>query len=444
MKRRYFGTDGVRGRVDGAVVNADFFARLGVAAGTWFGGRGEALIGWDTRASGPELAEGVARGLAAAGLSSHLAGVVPTPAIARAASQRGMLGVMITASHNPATDNGIKFFHANGTKLSDEEEGAIEALVPEAAPAVGATKVPVWTEVLGDYLAACAALLPAGALAGWKLVVDTAHGATCGSTPEVLRGLGAEVIGLGDAPDGTNINAGVGSEHPESLGEAVRRHGARLGLAHDGDGDRVVFCDESGALVAGDEILGLLGLQARRDGRLAADTLVVTVQSNLGVDAALAAVGAKVERTPVGDRHVAARMRELGAMLGGESSGHIICAEHADTGDGLVAALQVLAVMHRSGQSLGALRRQVSLFPQRSGTVTVTERRPLENCATLQDAMRRIEASLGARGRLLVRYSGTEPKLRLLVEGPDEAAVRAAYAELDGAARADLTVAEER
>ncbi|HOY53276.1 MAG TPA: phosphoglucosamine mutase [Opitutaceae bacterium] len=439
MKRQYFGTDGVRGPYGGPVINESFAARLGAAAGRWIGGSGRVVIGRDTRASGESLAAAVARGLASAGLTPVLLGAAPTPAVARAVRTQGaVLGVVITASHNPACDNGIKFFSRTGVKLTDEDEAAIEQALPSEVPASAA--VFSTADVLADYMAATGAILPAHALRGWKIVLDTANGATCATSPAVLRALGAEVIGLGDSPDGKNINAGVGSEHPGPLAQRVREVGARLGIAHDGDGDRCILCDERGEVLDGDEILTILATHAHRQGKLAAQTLVVTVQSNLGVDAALGALGGRVARTDVGDRYVIERMFATGATLGGESSGHIICSEISPTGDGLVAALKTIEVMLATGRPLSELRRALAKFPQRSLALKVREKRPLETLPTLPRAIEALERELGSQGRVLVRYSGTEAKLRLLVEGPTDAAVQAGLAQLEAATRSDLEV----
>ena len=440
MKRRYFGTDGVRGPYGGPVINEEFARRLGQAAGLWAGGEGDALIGWDTRASGPSLALSVAHGLRAAGLRPVMLGVVPTPAVARAAKTSGAtLGVVVTASHNPAGDNGIKFFGQGGVKLTDDAEAAIEGHLPENTPAsTGETFARA--EAASEYIDAMSAVLPPGALQGWRIVLDTANGATCGTSPAVLRRLGAEVIALGNEPDGNNINAGVGSEHPQRLAEKVIATGACLGLAHDGDGDRCVLCDEQGQVLDGDEVLTILGLEALRQGRLGAKELVVTVQSNLGVDAAIAFAGGPTFRTSVGDRYVLERMRAVGATLGGESSGHIVCADVSPTGDGLVAGLRVLGVMRDRGQPLSQLRRGLEKFPQLTRALTVAEKRDLASCTGLKAEIAAIEGELGRRGRVLVRYSGTEPKLRLLVEGPTAGEVSRALERLDAAARRDLNV----
>jgi len=531
-ERKFFGTDGVRGPYGGPVVNEAFFARLAYAAGQWVNGRASqngptrgdspdsgvatdmkrkrVAIGCDTRASGGSLAEAVMAGLRLAKMRPTHLGVLPTPAVALAVKNEGIsLGVVITASHNPAGDNGIKFFKQGGLKLSDEEEAQIEALIPETleweaelaarlAPKSsdeiqaqlkkmalfnreGVVKLSTVLRHMNgeDYVKTMARLLPTGALRGWHVVLDAANGAASAVSPTVLRCYEAEVLEIGSRSLGNTIgiansikslpqfssmpsgqleamldalragrsdgqiNDGCGSEHPEKMCAAVREHGARLGIAHDGDGDRCVLCDERGEVLDGDEILTILALHALRAGRLGADTLVVTVQSNLGVDAALAAAGGRVVRTPVGDRHVAEKMRELGATLGGESSGHIICADVSPTGDGLVAALRVMEVMRATGRPLSELRGWLKKFPQASATVAIAAGAPkpaLQTMPALSAAIHALETALGARGRVLARWSGTEPKLRLLVEGPDEGTVQAGLGALAAAARADLGV----
>ncbi len=448
MKRLYFGTDGIRGKFGGPVINASFAFQLGGAVGQWLQSTGPhasddtVLIGRDTRGSGAVLVAAVAAGLKQAGWQVRDLGVVPTPAVSRAVKQRGAaLGVMVTASHNPAEDNGIKFFNARGVKLTDKQEHAIEQALTLVSQSVGVYPQP---ESLSDagpaYIAAASALLPAGALQGWRIVLDTANGATCATSPVVLRALGAEVVGIGDAPNGSNINANVGSEHPEALAARVLATGARLGVAHDGDGDRCVLCDERGGVLDGDEVLTMLATHALAQGRLVKRTLVVTVQSNLGVDAAVAAAGGQVRRTAVGDRYVSEEMLATGAMLGGESSGHVICAEVAPTGDGLVAALKVIEVMLATGRPLSELRQVLQKFPQGTLALRVKDKRPLETLPAVTAVIAELEHELGTRGRLLVRYSGTESKLRLLVEGPNDAVVAEGLARLEKAVRADLEV----
>ena len=441
MKRLYFGTDGVRGLYGGPVVNEAFAARLGEAAGKWVGGKGRVLIGRDTRASGESLVNAIAAGLSAAGLEPVSLGVLPTPAVARAVRVEGaVLGVVVTASHNPAVDNGIKFFAGTGIKLTDADEAQIERLLPVEAAGLKSDGPANGPEAIADYVAATGTLLPRNALAGWCIVLDTANGATSVTSPSVLRGLGAEVIGIGDAPNGHNINAGVGSEHPEKLSEKVRATGARLGIAHDGDGDRCILCDEKGVVLDGDEVLTLLALHALKSGLLAADTLVVTIQSNLGVDAVVGAAGGRVVRTDVGDRYVIERMLASGATLGGESSGHIIFSDISPTGDGLVAALKVIEVMLATGRPLSEVRTALLKFPQATRSVKVCVRRELVACTALTAVIKTIEQRLGAQGRVLVRFSGTESQLRMLVEGPTRLIVDEAIDMLEAAARADLEV----
>ena len=446
MSRKYFGTDGVRGPYGGALVNEDFFARLTMAAVAWStrqpgsSSNRRVLVGRDTRASGGALAQAVVNAIAAAGGEPVSLGILPTPAVARAVKTSGAaLGVVITASHNPAADNGIKFFGPGGQKLTDAEEEVIESLLTDHVP-MNTDPAVTESNAVDDYIRAAEQLLPARALAGWKIVVDTANGATCATSPEVLRRLGAEIIGVGNNPDGTNINAGVGSEHPEKLAAKVSSTGARLGIAHDGDGDRCILCDELGTVLDGDEILTMLAVDALQRGALAQNTLVVTIQSNLGVDAAVKAAGGRVFRTNVGDRYVIERMRSEGALLGGESSGHIVCADVSPTGDGLIAALRVLAVMLRTGEPLSVLRRVLRKFPQVTQALRVREKRDLSLCPSLTAAIQDLETRLGDAGRVLVRYSGTEAKLRLLVEASTDEEAAHGLAALEAAAKNDLAV----
>ena len=367
-------------------------------------------------------------------------GVVPTPVVSLMTRSAGAaLGVVITASHNPASDNGIKFFGPAGIKLTDADESTVEAMMPAAAGKESAL-ISKLAEPLARYLELSAAILPPRSLSGWKIVLDTAHGAACVSSRAVLEALGASLVMVGHEPDGKNINAGVGSQHPELMVGQVRAVGARLGIAHDGDADRCILCDEQGQVLDGDEILTLLALHAIKRGALAAKTLVITVQSNLGVDAAVSAAGGRVCRTQVGDRYVIERMLTEGASLGGESSGHVICSDISPTGDGLVAALKVIEVMLATGQPLSKLRRVLTKFPQLSAALTVREKKPLDSLLALSAAIKSVESEMGAAGRALVRYSGTEPKLRLLVEGPTEEIVQSAMDKLVTAVRAELEV----
>jgi len=443
MNRQYFGTDGVRGPYGGPFINEAFAARLGAAAARWMraasnGETNKVVIGRDPRFSGPSLEAAIAAGLRSEGAEPVSLGIVPTPAVSRAVrALPAALGVVITASHNPAEDNGIKFFNSRGEKLTDDEESHIEQLMPMAVRTTASAPVPE-VDTLTPYLAMVQSILPPDALRDWRIVLDTANGATCATSPVVLRALGATLVQLGHAPDGRNINAGVGSEHPESLAAQVRATGARLGVAHDGDGDRCVLADESGAVLDGDEILAILATDALAHGTLDARTLVVTVQSNLGVDKVVRAAGGRVARTPVGDRYVSEYMRVVGANLGGESSGHVLCTDVVPTGDGLVAALKVMNVMLTTGQPLSELRRVLKKIPQATANLRVREKRPLESLPALGAAIAALEAGLGDHGRVLVRWSGTEPKLRFLVENTDEAVAKHGLEQLLKAAKAEL------
>jgi phosphoglucosamine mutase len=448
MKRIYFGTDGVRGPYGGPVINEAFAERLGVAAGRFAsrishsgGGVRRVLIGRDTRASGESLVEAIATGLASVGVQAVSLGVLPTPAVAAAVvREQAVLGVMVTASHNPAADNGIKFFAPSGMKLTDAQEFEIEQLLPAEKPAQLQRRSLHGAEGLATYLDKVRRLLPGRALSGWKIVLDTANGATCTTSPVVLKEFGAQVDLIGGLPDGENINDGVGSEHPEKLAARVKETGARLGIAHDGDGDRCVLCDERGGVLDGDEILTILATHALARGALPGKTLVITVQSNLGVDAAIRAAGGRTVRTAVGDRYVLEGMLLERATLGGESSGHVIFSEISPTGDGLVAALKVIEVMLATGKTLSELRGVMKKFPQGTLNLKVREKRELAKLPHLPVVIETLEKELGREGRVLVRYSGTEPKLRLLVEGPTDEVVRAGLARLESMARADLDV----
>jgi phosphoglucosamine mutase len=364
------------------------------------------------------LEAAVARGLRAGGAVPVSLGVLPTPAVARAVRE--------SDAHLGSDDHGVaqsgggqwyQIFWAGWRKAHGcRRAGDRTAHRPDSAHSDEAALAKA-DGAVDHYIATAEAILPPRSLAGWKVVLDTANGATCRTSPVVFRNLGAEVIGLGDSPDGENINAGVGSEHPEPLAAKVRAAGARLGIAHDGDGDRCLLCDENGDVLDGDVILTILAMHALARRRLVKDTLVLTVQSNLGVDAAVAAAGGRVVRTSVGDRYVIERMAAEGATLGGESSGHIICSDVSPTGDGLVAALKVVEVMLATGKPLSELKRVLTKFPQLTSALKVKEKRPLDELPRVKETIQSLEAELGSRGRVLVRYSGTETKLRLLIEG---------------------------
>ncbi len=444
MKRRYFGTDGIRGEYGGEVLTDTFAARLGHAAGRWKSlGRGGAkvVMGRDTRDSGLALTRSMAAGLSQVGCRVVDVGVLPTPAVAAYARQTGAgLGVVVTASHNPARYNGIKFFDSVGAKLSDEEEVEIESLLDgvDGMDTSGAFEGETAVDGAEVYMELLQSVLPPGSLKGRRIVVDTANGATFQTTPRTLRRFGADLICMGDGPNGSNINRGVGSEFPGELCNKVVEYGADLGIAHDGDGDRLVLCDENGKLVDGDVALCLLALQEKRNGRLSRNTLVATQQSNMGLDRALEGEGIAVERTQVGDRYVWRRMRKGGFNLGGENSGHIIFSDANPTGDGLLAALKVLSAMVERQLPLSALSRCMELYPRKVGALPVKEKFPLAEVSSIQEILGRLEHEMRDRGRVLLRYSGTEPIIRLLVEGNEESLVRQWYRRLEDRVRAAL------
>jgi phosphoglucosamine mutase len=454
MKREFFGTDGVRGEFGGAVINPRFARRLGVAAGRWLARhKGEdaqakpvVLIGRDTRFSGSVLERALADGFAEAGISARSLGVVPTPAVSFAVRHfRAALGVVVTASHNPASDNGIKFFSAAGIKLDDADEAEIESLLPRddetPASAIDETRpaIEILDAAVDAYLERLAAILPANALAGWRIVVDTANGAAHRTTPALLRRLGAELTVLADRPDGRNINLECGSQHTATMCRRVVETRARLGFAHDGDADRVIFADETGAEVDGDELLAILAAHAMQRDRLRERTLVATVQSNLGLKRFMEQAGGRLVQTAVGDRYVVEAMLAGGFNLGGENSGHIIATDVAPCGDGLAAALLVLAAMIDSGRPLSELRRGLRKFPQLTRALRVARKPELATLPHVQAAIRAAETRLASDGRVLVRYSGTEPKIRLLVEGPESQIVADEMAALEKAVREDLS-----
>lgn len=440
---KYFGTDGIRGRFGDACINPKFAYRMGSALGVKLPADSIVVIGRDTRASGLILTHALIQGLNVYGVRVLDLGVVPTPAVARAVlDQKAVWGIAVTASHNPASDNGIKLFDANACKLSPEEELQIESAIDAELFPSSDLPEPNFEALDGTahYLEAIRPHFKADSLAGLTVILDLANGATYRTSPALFNALGARTVLMGDMPDGNNINAGVGSEHPGALGQAVLDHGADLGIAHDGDGDRLVVCDATGTLLDGDCLLGILAVHALKAGQLSAKTLVTTVQSNLGLDRAVQKAGGQVVRTDVGDRNVASRMRELGANVGGENSGHLILSNYATTGDGLLAAVELIQLMRASGQSLSELSATVELFPQATANLRVAEKIPLDQLSALPAAQASLERAFGTKGRVMLRYSGTEPKLRILVEGQDPAAVKAAMQVLEAAAHQDLQI----
>jgi phosphoglucosamine mutase len=418
---------------------------------TFVAGRGQRhspriLVGKDTRLSGYMLETAIAAGVTSMGGRVLLCGPVPTPAVAHlTVSMRADAGLVISASHNPYDDNGIKIFGKDGFKLADAVEDEIEALVREperlgdrrTGPAIGrAVKL---EDARGRYVAFVKNTFPRDlTLDGARVVVDAGHGAAYVVAPLVFTELGARVHALGVRPNGTNINRDCGALHPEHARAEVVRRGAQIGIALDGDADRVIVIDDKGRIVDGDAVMAMCATRMKRDGELRRDTVVGTVMSNLGLERALAAQGIALVRTPVGDRHVVEAMRRGGFNLGGEQSGHLIFLDHTSTGDGLIAALQVLALVVRTGKPLSELAREaMQRVPQVLESVTLPARRPLEQMASLQRLLGQATAALGAEGRVLVRWSGTEPKLRVMVEGPDEGRIGALAQELIAAARKD-------
>ena len=440
MSPHLFGTDGVRGTANLEPLTAETLLRLGRAAVRVLlaqpradGDRHRVLVGRDTRHSGDFVEGALAAGLLAAGVDVHRAGVLPTPGVAALTREMGFdAGVAITASHNPFEDNGVKFFGPDGFKLDDEAEGEIERLVlagEPLSPAVPATgralgRTRDFADALDRYVALALASLPAGfRLDGVRIAVDGANGAGCHATPAALASLGADVHAFHDEPDGLNINADCGSTHPHVVGELTKETGAQLGISHDGDADRVVLCDETGSDLDGDEVLAICAADFLRRDALRDRTLVVTVMSNFGLDEFLAERSGKVLRTPVGDRHVLAAMRRFGLNLGGEQSGHFIFGDHSTTGDGLVSALQVLRIMRATGRPLSELRTELKKYPQAQRHVRVSRKPPLASLPEVSRLVAEAEKAVAGQGRVLLRYSGTEPKARLLVEGRDAAEI---------------------
>jgi phosphoglucosamine mutase len=427
MTRKYFGTDGIRGRVGDSCINPEFVLKLGWAVGRVLGDSdgSKVLIGKDTRISGYMFESALEAGLAAAGVDIHLLGPMPTPGIAYLTrTLHAQAGIVISASHNPHQDNGIKFFSSEGAKLPDELEAAIEGELGKPLTTVSSERLgKAWRmeDARGRYIEFCKSTIPATMnFRDFKIVVDCAHGATYHITPNVLEELGAEVSCIGVNPDGLNINDGVGSTHPEGLIAAVKAAGADLGIALDGDGDRVLMVDHAGELVDGDEILYVIARSRLANSGLQGK-VVGTLMSNLGLELALREHGVGFERTQVGDRYILELLTRQQWSLGGEPSGHIICRDRTTTGDGTVSALQVLAEMYKSGRSLRELLQGMHKFPQelvnvRLGTAAAAD---VMVAAEVRRAVAEVEAELGEEGRVLLRPSGTEPLIRVMVEGPE-------------------------
>ena len=445
MTRKLFGTDGVRGRANTYPMTAEMALRLGAAAGRYFrrdsSTAHRVVIGKDTRLSGYMIENALTAGFTSTGMNVLLLGPVPTPAVGMLTpSMRADVGVMISASHNHATDNGIKFFGPDGFKLSDEAETEIEALVfgevePARSENIGRAKR------IDDgryrYMERVKSTFPPGlTLDGLKVVIDCANGAAYRAAPEVLWELGAELVPIGVSPDGTNINDGVGSTAPEAAAARIRDTGADIGICLDGDADRVVLIDERGVVADGDQIMALFANRWAEEGRLKGHTLAATVMSNLGLERYLAERAIALHRTPVGDRYVVEAMRAKGLNLGGEQSGHIVMTDYATTGDGLIAAVQFLAEMVRTGKPASALTQSFQKVPQLLRNVRYGAGQTPLDLPAVQAAIAAGEAKLHGSGRLLIRKSGTEPLIRVMAEAEDEALMVAVVNDIVGAVQA--------
>lgn len=424
--RRYFGTDGIRGEVGTHPISPDFILKLGWAAGRAFRREGQAntmLIGKDTRLSGYMFESALEAGLSAAGMDVRLLGPMPTPAIAYLTRTfRAAAGIVISASHNPHHDNGIKFFSADGTKLDDALEARIEQWIDSelaVVPAGDLGKAARIDDAPGRYIEFCKSTVPGQfSLEGLHLVVDCAHGATYHVAPAVFRELGARVTAMGADPDGLNINDGCGSTAPEAMRQRVLETGADLGIAFDGDGDRVIMVDHTGREVDGDELLYIIARERHDAGGLDGG-VVGTLMTNLGVELALGRRGIPFARAKVGDRYVMEELVNRQWQIGGEGSGHIVCRDRTTTGDGIVSALQVLVAMHQRECGLAELLSDVTRLPQETVNVRVGQRFNPDNSEGIQSAVRAAESELGERGRILLRASGTEPVIRVMAEGED-------------------------
>jgi phosphoglucosamine mutase len=448
MKRELFGTDGIRGVAGEPPLDPPVVFAVGAALGRWIASHHldpEVVIGTDTRESGQWIAGHVAGGLALSGVRARFAGLTTTPGVAYLARTGPFAaGVMISASHNPYRDNGIKVLDHSGFKLPDAQEHAIEQdifAVIDSKPAV--EPVPLAPDDTLDrlYVDYLAGTFPQR-LDGLRIIVDAAHGSASFIGPQLFERLGARVRAIGSSPNGRNINLNCGSLHLDRLREEVLRDGSDLGIAFDGDADRALFVAHSGRIVDGDAVMLITAEFLHSAGRLAeadgAPVVIATVMSNIGLERALAERGIGMVRTPVGDKYVLEEMLRRGARLGGEQSGHVIFRDYATTGDGLLTALRVLEVVRATGKTLDELSRGMTVFPQKLVNVKVSERKPLEDLPRVRDAIREAEQSFGAAGRVLVRFSGTEPLARVMVEGPEEGQVNATAEHIAGVIRAEL------
>ncbi len=439
MARKYFGTDGIRGRLGEGAITPEFMLKLGWACGQVFkknGGRNRVIIGKDTRISGYLFESALEAGLSAAGVDIRLLGPMPTPAVAYLTrTYRANAGIVISASHNPYQDNGIKFFSAQGLKLDDDVELEIEEWLDKDIELVAPDKLGKAKRIddaVGRYVEFCKSTIPSAmSLDGLKIVLDCAHGATYQVAPYVFRELGADVSAIGVSPDGLNINEGVGSTAPQKLVEAVKERGADLGVAFDGDGDRVIMVDGDGEVVDGDELLYIIARDRHRTGRLAGG-VVGTQMTNFGAELAFEKLGVPFVRAKVGDRYVMEQLKQRNWQLGGEGSGHIVCFDKASTGDAIVSALQVLIALWDEGKSLADLKRGMTKLPQVLRNVRIKEKTDPLAHTPIVDAVSKQEARFEGSGRVLLRASGTEPLIRVMAEGQDSALVEDVVNELVG------------
>jgi phosphoglucosamine mutase len=441
LKKHYFGTDGIRGKVGEYPITPDFMLKLGWAAGRVFAEEGSShhnvIIGKDTRISGYMFESALEAGLAAAGVNSQLLGPMPTPAVAYLTRTfRAHAGIVISASHNPHFDNGIKFFSSDGMKLPDEVELRIEEQLEKpmtTQPSSGIGKASRITDAAGRYIEFCKGTIPARmSFSGVKIVVDCAHGSTYHVAPHVFEEVGASLVRIGVQPDGLNINDGVGATKPQKLAEAVLEHGADYGIALDGDGDRLIMVDHKGEIVDGDELIYIIARSRLEAGRLSGP-VVGTLMSNLGMEHGLSRLGLELKRASVGDRYVMELMQQHDSILGGEGSGHIICLDRTTTGYVIVSALQVMAEIWKTGKTLHELKSRMEKYPQILLNVRIRERVDVGAIPSVQQVKAEVERELGDSGRVLLRPSGTEPLIRVMVEGRDSVKVESSARRLASA-----------
>ena len=427
---KLFGTDGIRGKANVYPITPEVALKMGKAIAAVFGAKGQgqtrAIIGKDTRLSGYMLETALTSGLVSMGMDVHLVGPMPTPAVAHLTkSMIADVGIMITASHNPSEDNGIKIFDGSGFKLPDEIEEKIEDLIlgeDDIVPPVPANTGKAFRidDAGGRYIEYAKGSIDNKSLRGMKIVLDSAHGAAYDLSPQIFRELGADVISINTSPNGLNINDGCGALYPHKMAPLVIENNADCGIAFDGDADRVIFCDAKGNVVDGDRIIAMCALDLKERGRLRNNTVAITVMTNLGFHKAMEANGIDVVTTPVGDRHIIEAMRKHDYVIGGEQSGHIIFKDFATTGDGTIGALMVLALMKRTGKSVSELAECMDVFPQKLTNLPVREKPPIESIDAIQETIKECETALGATGRCMLRYSGTENKLRILLEAESQ------------------------